>query len=159
MSRIVSAALAVFLACAPAFAQTGRLDDMRSSDPSLDLERVNSKNLTPSERIRLNALKAQRFPELRGRWDPSYHEAASMDTAPVDNLAQAILEHFRSDPGLSEQAVWLKVTTLRGDVTLEGYAADAGQRDLISDKVARMDGVRSVDNRLRIGRPDEFQSR
>ncbi|GEM_PF-7032490 len=110
-----------------------------------------SRPLTPRERIRANERKAQLNPALRGRWNPKSQEPASTTALASDNLAQRVLDAFRTDPDLAELIVDLQVRSAEGRVTLAGTVPDAKQRRLISRKVAAIEGVKSVENRLETG--------
>ncbi len=106
--------------------------------------------LTPSDRIRLNEIKVEKNPSLRGRWDWKHREPASSEAAIRDNLAQDILKNFRKDPVLSEIPAFLKVRTKRGQVVLDGAVRNENEKQLVEDGVRRMAGVKNVENHLKV---------
>ncbi len=68
----------------------------------------------------------------------------------VDNLPQEILSKLGSDKDLADRPMKIKVSSQNGWVALEGFVNDEAERDLVSRKVARMEGVKRLDNRLKI---------
>lgn len=108
------------------------------------------RDLSPAERVKWNALKAEANPLLRGRWDPKGRQPASPESVAVDNLAMKILARLREDKTLSASPVRLKVRSLGGRVALEGVVNDAAERALIEKKVRRMKEVKELKSFLKI---------
>ena len=121
---------------------------------------ISDKNLTPSERVRFNAQKAQASPSLRGRWDEEALGPASSAAYVADNLAIRILSDFNKDEELSKVPLLLRVRSFNGVVTLEGIVNSIGEKGLIERKVRSMDGVKKVENHLRVktSNQDFFES-
>ena len=113
-----------------------------------------SASLTPQERLRINALKAKDNPSLRGRWNPKSYELATQASYIADNLAMQILSSLRTDETLSRRPMLLKIRSKNGTVALEGVVNDDAEKSLIEEKVSRMDGVKKIENRLKVKTQD-----
>ena len=112
-------------------------------------------HMTPRERIQQSEKKVVENPDLRGRWDPKSHEPASEGSAIADNLADKVLSTFREDEALSKIPANLKVSSSRGVVTLEGVVNNVDEKSLIENKVSKMEGVKKVENHLKIKTSDQ----
>ena len=110
--------------------------------------------LTPSERIKENVQKVKDDPSLRGRWDPRYY-TKSAAAAQNDNLALKILDNIREDAQLSKLVVRLKIRSFKGKVALDGFVNNEAERSLIARKVRGMNGVKEVQNHLKIKTSDK----
>lgn len=75
---------------------------------------------------------------------------ASLSSLRVDNLPQEILSKLRTDEDLADRPMKIKVSSQNGRVVLEGVVNEEAERNLVTRKVARMEGVKKVDNRLKV---------
>lgn len=108
------------------------------------------KSLTPSERIRANAERAEENPDLRGRWDPRFY-VRSENAVRSDNMAMEIISRLQKE-GITEQyPAYLKVKSFRGNVILEGTVRSDEARQKYESSVRSMRDVKSVENRLEVG--------
>ncbi len=112
--------------------------------------RQDPRGLTPNQRIQRNELKAELNPDLRGRWNPKSRQPASEGSYQTDNLAEKILANFKEDEELAKIPAKLKVSSVNGAVTLDGFVNNEDERNLIEDKVKKMEGVKKVINQLKI---------
>jgi len=65
-------------------------------------------------------------------------------------ITQKIRQTLLSDDSLSTNGKNIKIVTINGVVTLRGAVLSSKERDLISKKVADIQGVVKVDNQLNI---------
>ena len=117
--------------------------------------RQDERSLTPTERIRLSERKVQENPSLRGRWTPKSRQPASEGSGISDNLAEKILSNFREEEELSKIPAYIKVKSQSGTVVLEGVVNSENEKELITDKVGKMEGVKKVVNELKIKSSDK----
>ncbi|GEM_PF-2430193 len=120
------------------------------NDVSRALHQSDQRRLPPYEQVRLNAKRVEADPNLRNKWDSKAHRPASVMNLRVDNLPQGILSKLGSDEDLADRAMKIKVSSQNGTVVLEGVVNDEAERGLVVRKVARMEGVKEVDDRLKI---------
>ena len=137
---------------APLFAKT---KSFMTSESAKNVFRQDETNRTPRERIRLSEQKVRENPLLRGRWNHKSHELASEGSTVNDNLTEKILSNFRQDQVLAKIPAKLKVSSSRGVVTLDGVINNADEKALIEGKVSQMDGVKKVENHLKIKTSDK----
>lgn len=137
---------------APSFAETR---SFMTSDSAKNVFRQVEGNLTPRERIQLSEQKIQENPTMRGRWNHKSRELASEGSTVNDNLAEKVLADFRQDEALAKIPVKLKVSSSRGVVTLDGVVNNTDEKTLIEGKVSQMDGVKKVENHLKIKTSDK----
>ena len=105
---------------------------------------------TPRERIRVNMIKGELYPPLKGRWDDAYYERASTYVEPGQDITQVIFAQFRTDEELSKIPAHLKVQAHGGDVKLEGAVRTEQERQIIDQKLRQLPGVTSLQNDIQI---------
>lgn len=118
--------------------------------PTDDTYWCDQRQYTPRERIRVNMIKGEIYPPLKGRWDDAYYERASTYREPGQDIAQVIFAQFLSDEELSKIPAHLKVKARGGDVMLEGFVRNERERALIDQKVRQIPGVMSLQNNIQI---------
>ncbi len=114
-----------------------------------------ARRLSPSERVKVNALKAEADPTLRGKWDSKAWRPASASSLQIDNLPQVILSRLREDKDLADSPMKIKVSSQKGVVVLEGVVNNESERSLVARKVSRIEGVQKVKNYLKIKSSDK----
>lgn len=119
-------------------------------DVSRVSQRSDQRRLPPYEQVRLNAKRVEADPSLRNKWDPKARRPASVTSLRVDNLPQEILSKLATDKDLADRAMKIKVSSQKGLVVLEGVVNDDTEKNLVARKVAGMEGVKKIDNRLKI---------
>ena len=72
-----------------------------------------------------------------------------------DELVPATARALAEDPRTAHDFPGVQVSSYLGRVVLSGYVASQEEWDIADDVVARVPGVRSVDNRLRVA-PEEL---
>ncbi len=72
-----------------------------------------------------------------------------------ENLSMRILKSLKQDSDMASRALNLKVTSKNGAVVLSGVVNDAAERELVKRKVSAVDGVKSVENKIRVKRSDK----
>ena len=127
-------------------AEQNRADTERFQYPL----RVDTRRMDPSERVKLSVRKAEANPSLRNRWSLKAHQPPSPEAIQVDNLAMKIISDLGQDGEFADKPILLKVRSVNGNVVLEGVVNSAVERKQIEEKARRMNGVRSVQNRLRV---------
>lgn len=92
------------------------------------------------------------YPVTAASTYPTGHDV----TLVVDkNLSMRVLADLEKDPELASRVMRISVKTKDGAVTLEGVVNNAEEKALIETKVKRMDGVKSVRNKLRVKRSNK----
>ena len=69
-------------------------------------------------------------------------------------IPQAILSRLRQDKDLADSPMKIKVSSQNGVIVLDGFVNNKAERNLVSEKVSRMEGVRKVENRLEVKTSD-----
>ena len=119
-------------------------------DSSRTTHRVDERRLSPYEQVKLNAERAKADPTLRAKWNSKGWTPASVTALRVDNTPQDILSELRQDPDLADRPMKIKVSSQNGTVALEGVVNDSEERELVAGKVSRMEGVKKVENHLKV---------
>jgi len=118
--------------------------------PTDDTYWCDQRQYTPRERIRVNMIKGELYPPLKGRWDDAYYELSSAYREPGGDIAQVIFAQFMTDQDLAKIPAHLKVKARGGEVTLEGFVRNEREKALIDQKVRQIPGVLSLQNNVQI---------